>query len=156
MQPGTLSERLLRHTVMPEGASPLLGCSAEEIRITCQELISDGHEALAVAVGESAYALHPKSEDILAITALMAVLQQDWQLAVERMSELVALQGVRVQELTYIMLTRSKRSNLDPVGALNTAVSGLEHYPTSEVLLQEYRELRAYEGTAYPDIVEPQ
>lgn len=149
MKTETLAAKLLKHTVSPQGRSPLLEHTAEEIRLTCQELISQGHEALAIAVGEAAYALHPDSEDILAITSLMAVMQGDWVLAIDRMSELVGIQGLHVQEMTYVMLTRAKRCNLDPIGALETAVAGLEHHPTSSALLDEYRVLRAFEGDGH-------
>jgi hypothetical protein len=145
MEQQSLADKLLQHTVNPTHAGTVADYAPDEIRLACQDLISRGHDSLAIAVGEAAYALHPMSQDILSITALMAVSNQDWGLAIERMSELVALQGVHAQEFTYIMLARAQRCDLDPAGAIKTVVAGLQVHPTSEALQQELAELREYQ-----------
>jgi hypothetical protein len=144
MEQESLADKLLQHTVNPTQAGSVADYAPDEIRLACQDLISRGHDSLAIAVGEAAYALHPTSQDILSITALMAITNQDWGLAIERMSELVAIQGVHAQEFTYIMLARAQRCDLDPAGAIKTLVAGLQVHPTSEALQQELADLREY------------
>ena len=148
MRSPTLTEKLLEHTVRPSGENGLEGHTPQEIRLACQDLVSQGHDSLAIAVGEAAYALYPADPEILVISALLSVLTQDWGLAVERLSELVLIQGVQVKEFTYLMLIRSQRCDLDPNGAIKTATKALSVYPESEAILKEYRELLDHGLTA--------
>ena len=144
MEQKSLADKLLQHTVNPTHAGTVADHAPDEIRLACQDLISRGYDSLAIAVGEAAYALHPNSQDILSITALMAITNQDWGLAIERMTELVAMQGVHAQEFTYIMLARAQRCDLDPAGAITTIIAGLQVHPTSEALQQELADMQAY------------
>jgi hypothetical protein len=67
--------------------------SPAEIRETIQALVATEQLELANALGDAGMSLHPHSEDILAITSLLAMMNQDWPLAVELMDELVEIQG---------------------------------------------------------------
>ena len=147
MEHKSLADKLLEHTVNPTHGGSIADYAPEEIRLACQDLISRGYDSLAIAVGEAAYALHPSSQDILTITALMAVSNQDWGLAIERMSELISLQGVHAQEFTYIMLARAHRCDLDPSSAIKTLTAGLQVHPASQAIQQELADLRDYQNS---------
>jgi len=111
--------------------------SPAEIRETIQSLVATDQLDLANALGDAGMSLHPHSEDILAITSLLAMMNQDWSLAVELIDELVAIQGANTQPFTYVMLVRALRCNLDPVRALEVARQGLVAYPDQVELAAE-------------------
>ena len=108
-----------------------------EIRETIQSLVATEQLELANALGDAGMSLHPHSEDILAITSLLAMMNQDWQLAVELIDELVEIQGATTPPFTYVMLVRALRCNLDPARALDVARQGLALYPEQVELLAE-------------------
>ena len=103
--------------------------SPAEIRETIQQLVANEQLDLANALGDAGLSLYPHSEDILAITSLLAMMNQDWPLAVELMDELMAIQGANTPPFTYVMLVRALRCNLDPMRALAVAREGLALYP---------------------------
>jgi hypothetical protein len=100
-----------------------------EIRETIQSLVATEQLELANALGDAGMSLHPGSEDILAITSLLAMMNQDWPLAVELIDELMQIQGAATPPFTYVMLVRALRCNLDPMRALAVARQGLALYP---------------------------
>jgi hypothetical protein len=108
-----------------------------EIRETIQSLVATEQLELANALGDAGMSLYPHSEDILAITSLLAMMNQDWQLAVELIDELVEIQGATTPPFTYVMLVRALRCNLDPARALDVARQGLALYPQQVELLAE-------------------
>lgn len=108
-----------------------------EIRETIQSLVATEQLELANALGDAGMSLHPHSEDILAITSLLAMMNQDWSLAVELIDELVEIQGANTPPFTYVMLVRALRCNLDPARALEVARQGLLMYPQQVELLAE-------------------
>ena len=103
--------------------------SPAEIRETIQSLVATEQLELANALGDAGMSLHPGSEDILAITSLLAMMNQDWPLAVELIDELMQIQGATTPPFTYVMLVRALRCNLDPMRALAVARQGLAIYP---------------------------
>jgi len=108
-----------------------------EIREAIQSLVATEQLELANALGDAGMSLYPHSEDILAITSLLAMMNQDWQLAVELIDELVQIQGATTPPFTYVMLVRALRCNLDPARALEVARQGLAMYPQQLELLAE-------------------
>lgn len=121
--------------------SDLKRYSPEEIRVTIQALMAEDRNDLALALGEAGVSLHPASEDMLAVTGLLAMTQQDWGCAIERLTELKAIQGERVQAFTHLMLTRAHRCDLDPAAALDAVVQGLAQFPLDADLQQQFNEL---------------
>ncbi len=111
--------------------------SPAEIRETIQSLVATEQIELANALGDAGMALYPHSEDMLAITSLLAMMNQDWPLAVELMEELIQVQGNTTPPFTYVMYVRALRCNLDPVRALEVARQGLAAYPDQLELLAE-------------------
>ena len=108
-----------------------------EIRETIQSLVATEQLELANALCDAGMSLYPHSEDILAITSLLAMMNQDWSLAVELIDELVEIQGSNTPPFTYVMLVRALRCNLDPARALEVARKGLLMYPQQVELLAE-------------------
>ena len=111
--------------------------SPAEIRETIQSLVATEQLELANALGDAGMSLYPHSEDILAITSLLAMMNQDWPLAVELIDELMDVQGGKAQPFTFVMLVRALRCNLDPAGALRVANQGLQYYPEQLELIAE-------------------
>ena len=121
-----------------------------EIRETIQQLVATEQLDLANALGDAGLSLYPHSEDILAITGLLAMMNQDWPLAVELIDELMAIQGANTPPFTYVMLVRALRCNLDPARALQVARDGLALYPQQVELLAEKLALDDFSESMMP------
>jgi uncharacterized protein HemY len=115
-----------------------------EIREAIQSLVATEQLDLAYALGAAGMSIHPHSEDMLAINGLLALIQQDWDMAVEMLQELMDIQGDNTQPFTYVMLVRALRCNLDPAKALQVARKGLKAYPEQLELVAESLSLEDY------------
>ena len=111
--------------------------SPMEIREAIQSLVTEGKDSLANALGDAGLSLYPESEDILAITGLLALMRQDWAYAVELMGQLHQLQGENTPAFTYVMLVRALRCNLEPVRAAHVCTKALKQYPEQIELVAE-------------------
>ena len=111
--------------------------SPTEIRESIQQLVATEQIDLAYAVGDAGMSLYPKSEDMLAINGLLAIIRQDWSQAVELLEELTEIQGEQTQAFTYVMLVRALRCNLDPARALEVVRKGLKAFPDQLELVSE-------------------
>lgn len=118
-----------------------------EIRKTIQTLVATERIDLANALGDAGLAIYPHSEDILAITSLLAMMNQDWQLAIELLDELLETQGDKAPPFTYVMMVRSLRCNLDPARALQIARKGLALHPGQLELTAEMLALEEFEDS---------
>jgi uncharacterized protein HemY len=119
-----------------------------EIREAIQTLVTEGKDALAIALGDAGLSLYPDSEDILAITGLLALMRQEWTLAVELIESLKAIQGDSTPPFTYVMLVRALRCNLEPVRALEVVNEGLKKYPDQIELTAESLILQDFSTSA--------
>ena len=108
-----------------------------EIREAIQNLIANEQNELAYALGDAGLSLFPKSEDMLAMNGLLAILRNDWPQAVEMLEDLKAIQGDQTQPFTFVMLVRALRCNLDPARALEVVREGLALYPDQLELISE-------------------
>jgi hypothetical protein len=124
--------------------------SPAEIRETIQSLVATEQIGLANALGDAGLSLYPHSEDILAITGLLSMMNQDWPLAVELMGELLEIQGNNAQPFTFVMLVRALRCNLDPKRALAIARHGLSLYPEQLELQAEKLSLDDFSDSMMP------
>jgi len=124
--------------------------SPAEIREAIQSLVATEQIELANALGDAGLSLYPNSEDILAITSLLAMMNQDWSLAVELIDELMVIQGTNTPPFTYVMLVRALRCNLDPARALQVARDGLALYPQQVELLAEKLALDDFRESVMP------
>ncbi len=109
-----------------------------EIRQAIQELMAQNQDGLAYALGDAGLALHPESEDILAVTALLAVVREDWSNAVDLLQQLMQNQGDQATVFTHAMLIRSLRCDLELAAAFEAARNALARYPDHPELLKEY------------------
>jgi hypothetical protein len=100
-------------------------------------LVIEGKDSLANALGDAGLSLYPDSEDILAITGLLALMRQDWDYAVDLMGQLRKLQGDKTPAFTYVMLVRALRCNLEPVRAAHVCSEALKKYPEQIELVAE-------------------
>ncbi len=121
-----------------------------EIRETIQSLVATEQMELANALGDAGLSLYPESEDVLAITSLLAMMNQDWPLAVELMDELMQVQGASVTAFTYVMMVRALRCNLDPERALEMANRGLQAFPNQIELVAEKLSLDDFRESLMP------
>ncbi len=121
-----------------------------EIREAIQSLVATEQFELANALGDAGMSLYPHSEDILAITSLLAMMNQDWPLAVELIDELIEIQGANTPPFTYVVMVRALRCNLDPVRALQMARQGLANYPEQVELLAEKLSLDDFSDSMIP------
>ena len=115
-----------------------------EIREAIQALVATEQLDMAMALGAAGMSIHPHSEDMLAINGLLALMQQEWETAVEFLQELMELQGDNTQAFTYVMLVRALRCNLDPAQALQVARKGLQAFPGQLELVAESLSLEDY------------
>jgi len=124
--------------------------SPMEIRETIQSLVATEQIELASALGDAGMSLYPHSEDMLAINSLLAMVNQNWQEAVEMMDELMAIQADRTPPFTYVMMVRALRCNLEPARALEIARKGLALYPEQLELMAEKLALDDFSESMMP------
>ena len=127
--------------------------SPAEMREAIQELVGEDHLDMANALVEAGLALHPESDDVLAIGSLVAMVQQDWVQAIELLTKLMLVQDGTVQPFTHLMLVRALRSNLEPAAALQAAVTGLIQYPDHAELLAEQMALFELAGVPHEGVM---
>jgi uncharacterized protein HemY len=111
--------------------------SPEEFRMGIQWLVAEKEHNLAQALAEAGLSLFPQSEDILAISGLLAMTREDWSLAIELLQDLIDVQKDQVQPMTYQMLARSLACNLDLAEAHAVLDHALSLWPEDKVLQEE-------------------
>ena len=111
--------------------------SPEEFRLGIQWLVAEKEHNLAQALAEAGLSLFPQSEDILAISGLLAMTREDWSLAIELLQDLIDVQKDQVQPMTYQMLARSLACNLDLAEAHALLDHALSLWPEDKVLQEE-------------------
>ena len=108
-----------------------------DFRVGIQWLVSEDQNDMAQALAEAGLALFPLSEDILAISGLLAITRQDWPLAIELLQDLVTLQKDNVQPMTCQMLARALACNLDIAEAHQVLDQAMKLWPNNLELEQE-------------------
>ena len=108
-----------------------------DFRLGIQWLVTQNNINLAQALAEAGLALFPLSEDILAISGLLAITRQDWPLAIELLQDLVTLQKDKVQPMTCQMLARALACNLDIAEAHQVLDQAMKLWPNNPELEQE-------------------
>lgn len=116
--------------------------SAAEIRQTMADLVAANRIDLANALAAAGQSLYPESEDILAISALLAEIQQDWTTAEELLRKLVDTQGAAATPFTWRHLIRVLRCQCEPSKALQVAQQAMAAYPTDDTLRDEFLALQ--------------
>jgi Flp pilus assembly protein TadD len=108
-----------------------------DFRVGIQWLVSEDQNDMAQALAEAGLALFPLSEDILAISGLLAITREDWPLAIELLQDLVTLQKENVQPMTCQMLARALACNLDIAEAHQVLDQAMKLWPNNPELEQE-------------------
>jgi hypothetical protein len=122
--------------------------SPTEIRQTISALVSENRMDLAYALSQSGLALYPDSEDVLAISGLLAMLKEDWVESAAILNHLIELQGERAPVTTHIMFVRALRCALEPAAALSAVMLAHEQYPNHQDLDKEFVALTEMLGLA--------
>ena len=81
----------------------------DQIRASIQQLVSDNELDQAQQLAEEGLETYPDSEGVLAISALVAIVRQDWLCAVVMLEKLTFIQGDRASDLTRMMLERARK-----------------------------------------------
>lgn len=116
--------------------------SAGEIRQTMADLVATDRIDLANALAAAGQSLYPESEDILAISALLAEIQQDWTGAEELLRKLVDTQGAAATPFTWRHLIRVLRCQCEPGKALEVAQRAMLAHPADATLADEFQALQ--------------
>ena len=124
--------------------------SAAEIRQTLADLVAADRVDLANALADAGQSLYPDSEDILAISALLAEIQQNWILAEDILRKLVDTQGAATTPFTWRHLIRVLRCQCEPGKALLAAKQALAAYPDDDALNDEFLALQALVSQQLP------
>lgn len=111
--------------------------SAAEIRQTMADLVATNRIDLANALATAGQSVYPESEEILAISALLAEIQQDWTGAEELLRKLVDTQGAAATPFTWRHLIRVLRCQCEPGNALLVAQEAMLAHPTDKTLSDE-------------------
>jgi len=122
--------------------------SPTEIRQTISALVSENRMDLAYALSQSGLALYPDSEDVLAISGLLAMLKEDWVESAAILNHLIEIQGERAPVTTHIMFVRALRCALEPAAALSAVMLAHEQYPNHPELEKEFVALTEMLGLA--------
>ena len=121
-----------------------------EIREAIQALVTEGKDGLAIALGDAGLSLYPESEDILAISALLAEIQQDWTTAEDMLRKLVETQGEAATPFTWRHLIRVLRCQCEPGKALQAAQQAMAAQPTDATLREEFLALQELVSAQVP------
>ncbi len=124
--------------------------SAAEIRQTMADLVATNRIDLANALAAAGQSLYPESEEILAISALLAEIQQDWTGAEELLRKLVDTQGAAATPFTWRHLIRVLRCQCEPGKALLVAQEAMLAHPTDKTLSDELLALQALVSEQVP------
>ena len=114
--------------------------SPADIRQGIQLLAANGEMQLAQALADAGLSLYPESEDLLAMGGLMALTRQEWGDATALLEHLLEVQGSKAPAMSYRMLVRALRCNLEPARAQRVLWQGLQAWPQDSDLLQEQAE----------------
>ena len=124
--------------------------SAAEIRQTMADLVATDRVDLANALAAAGQSLYPESEDILAMSGLLAEIQQDWTGAEELLRKLVQVQGDAAPPFTWRHLIRVLRCQCEPGKAMQAAQQALAQHPHDELLHEELVSLQALVSDQMP------
>ena len=124
--------------------------SAAEIRQTMADLVAADRMDLANALAAAGQSLYPDSEDILAMSALLSEIQQDWTSAEELLRKLVKTQGDAATPFTWRHLIRVLRCQCEPGKAMQAAQQALVQHPEDELLQKELASLQALVSNQMP------
>ena len=113
-----------------------------EIRRTIADLVARNELPLANALSDAGISLYPKNEDILAISALLAEIQQDWIQAEQLLQQLIDVQQQLSTPFAWRHLIRVQRCHFEHSKALHSAMQAVTHHPHDSDLADELASLQ--------------
>jgi hypothetical protein len=116
--------------------------TAAEIRQTMADLVGNDRVDLADALSAAGLSLYPDSEDILAMSALLAEIKRDWTTAEQLLTQLMTQQGQNTTPFTWRHLIRVLRCQCEPSKALLMAKQAITAYPEDDILRDEFLSLQ--------------
>lgn len=117
--------------------------SPADIRQTIAELVAKDQISLANAVSDAGLSLYPESEDILAISGLLAEIQSEWAQAEQMLLKLIEVQGSATSAMAWRHLIRVQRCHCEPGLALASAELAVAAHPHDQDLALELSDLRS-------------
>jgi hypothetical protein len=117
--------------------------SASEIRHAIAYWVGQNRLDLAEALVVAGISQYPRSEDILALGALVSEVYQDWPLAQDRLEQLMTVQGAQVPAETLHHFVRVLNCRGAYFKAYLESQKALERFPRHEGLRQLHAELKA-------------
>lgn len=115
--------------------------SASEIREAIAHWVAQDRLDLADALVAAGLSLHSDSEDILALGALLAEVNQDWAQAQDHLERLIAVQGEQVSAESLHHYVRVLRCRGAYFNAYLQAQEALKRFPHHEGLRTAHAEL---------------
>jgi len=126
---------------------PLQGTASQfspaEIRQAIADLVQADRLGMADALSAAGLSLYPDSEDILAISALLAELRQEWSMAGDLLEQLITLQAGQTPGTTWLHYIRVLRCQCNPAKAMAAVELALQQHPDHADLQKEAQSLRA-------------
>ncbi len=142
-----LFQNLMGHSDLSIFPQDLLsGYTPAEIREAISHLVANKNIPMAEALSAAAITLYPESEDVLAISSLVAMLSESWDESVVYLRKLIEVQGDRSPVTTHLMLVRALRCSLEPAEAMNAVITAHEKFPENKELEAEFKALSAQFG----------
>lgn len=135
------AQHIDKHQPAPSVLAPERPLDPLAIRETVSALIAQDKLELACEMTDLATVIHPNNESVLALSALVAEVTQNWVKAHALLTRLRHLQGASITAETYrheIRVLRCMGSNTQAIGLAQIA---LQKFPTDTVLQQEHEEL---------------
>lgn len=138
--PSTSAASPYEHLCSAEQATDF---SAAQIREAIAYWVSQDRMDHAEALLAAGLGLHPDSQDILAIGALVAEVNQDWAMAQDCIERLMQVQGAAAPVATWHHLVRVLRCREAYYKAFVRACMALERFPDHAELRDEHAQLAA-------------
>jgi len=124
--------------------------SSVEIIQTIKSLMGHSeYKLLSRALGEAGLAIYPNDEEMLAINALMATMDKNWDHVFEWTKPLLELRGNKNNCHSYIIFVNALLHRLDYESAWRTVNEALAKFPKDKQL--QYLHLKISEFIYYSD-----
>lgn len=113
--------------------------SPSQVRQTIAALVAEEKIDVAVALCESALALYPGEQDILAVYALVCEIKQDWAMAEQCLVQLIQTQGADSTPQSWLHLVRVLHCQNKWEDAWIAVSFALSKFPDDEMLTNEMK-----------------
>lgn len=109
--------------------------TSDEIIQTIKNLMGQSeYKLLSRALGEAGLAIYPNEEEMLAINALMATMDKNWDQVFEWMKPLLEMRGNKNNCHSYIVFVNALLHRLDYEAAWRTVNEALTKFPEDKQL----------------------